>query len=163
GPVAVVAAERSVSILRDLGDQRQLAHALRALSNAYRMVGDSVSDDLALAESAELARAAGDVYSEAGALVVRGSIGFGRGDNEAALELSMAAVDLATAHSLREPASAAYHTCGIAHFSMGNLDAAETSFKASLLTYRDGILPSMALFPLDGLAAVAAQRGDYLR
>jgi predicted ATPase len=163
GAVAVAAAERSVSVLRELGDQRQLAHALRALSNAYRMVGDSVSDDRALAESAELAQAVGDVYSEAGALVVRGSIAYGRGDNEAALKLSTAAVELATAHSLREPASAAYHTCGIAHFSMGNFDAAETSFKASLLAYRDGIGPSMALFPLDGLAAVATQRSDYLR
>lgn len=163
GPAAVAAAERAVSILRKLDDRAQLAHTLRALSNAYRLVGDFLPADRALAESAELAQAVGDVYAAGAALVNRGSIAVERGDDEAALELGTAAVEFATANAFPAAAAAAHHDCGNAHLHLGNIDAAEASFKASLLAVEDRMAPYQVLYPVVSLAAVAARRGEVLR
>jgi predicted ATPase len=161
GAAALAAADRAVSVLRDVDDRRLLTHGLRTLSNAHYLLNDFASADLALAESAELARASGDVVAECYALVNRGALALGRGDNEAVLQLAAAATDLAAAHALVESAAVAHHNAGTAHFRLGDLERAEESFKASLLVYGGEIGPWRALFQVDSLAAVAARRSDF--
>jgi predicted ATPase len=163
GPVALAAAERGVSIFRDLDERRHLPRALRLLANGYLLLDDYESAGRALAESAELAQAVGDVNSEAGALVNRGALALAHGDDETAVELSSAAAEFAVAHSLPASAAVAHHNCGTAHFRNGRIDDAEASFKASLVAHGDGIGPLMALYPVDALAAVASRRGDFRR
>ena len=162
-PTAEAYGKESVVLLRELDDKRHLAWALRGLGELYVEQNEKERGDLLLKEAMTLFQEVGDKW---GILYMQMDSAF----NTAMYDEYSRAVTVikeyqSSAHELDDVASigGGKMALGIAEFFQGNVDVADKLFREGLtIIHPFGDLVLATRF-LEGLAAIAEKRGQFIR
>jgi predicted ATPase len=156
-------AERSVSLAREVGDERLLALTVRHLGNAAAGLGSFAEADASFRESIELSERLGDSVIEYRALHGLGELQRDHVDPNRARPLLRKATALARKHGDLSTATAAMHGLADAELLVGELEAAESGYREALSIGHELSFSRILVYCTGGLAAVAAASGDAER
>jgi len=156
---AILADER-LRLYRGLGDTRGIAEALNDLGIA---AVDEEKYERArefLEQSQEIAREAGDDWMLATCMLNLGDLALNQGDFEEAVVVSERAALFARRVRDQHGCSLAFLNAGLGLLHRGDLDEAQKRLAESLRLSRDHGFQGFVPAGLEGLAAIAASRGD---
>jgi predicted ATPase/DNA-binding XRE family transcriptional regulator len=160
---ATASFERGLALYRELGDARGLAWSIRGCAFA-RMLGDEVrAAERLLAQSLRICIENGDAWGRAWSYYALAFLRLAAGD----LERARPALEEALLHLRQQRIPfglfRALLALGHAVFVEGDIARAEALYREGLQLTRDTPVLTFITIGLDGLAAVAATRGQALR
>jgi predicted ATPase/DNA-binding XRE family transcriptional regulator len=149
---------RSLAVFRELEDVTGIARALIGLADVARDQGDSEQGMAFSQEGLARARECGDVLLTGYALHNMGVAAWQQGDHMQAKSLFAAA--LVSLDQRGEAGSEVLASMGLMSLDQRDLAGAKQAFTDSLRTGRTRSIPWLAATDLEGLAGVAADRGE---
>ena len=159
---ALADAEAALEVAREL-DDRFVANSLRKLGVCWQSLGELDRAEAMLEESARTARDAGDEPDLAAALANIGNIALEREEWERARIVSDEARAISERLGNQRTLVATTFNTGFALLQQGRSAEARPLFVQALLPAIDRAWNEGVIFPVEALAAVAAQHGDAAR
>lgn len=153
----------SLSIYRQMGEERQVAVVLRGLGEIAQDEGDPSSARLYYEQSLELCRSLGDFKGMSIALSHLAILAFLQGDYEQAAMLCIETLAIGRERGSRRTTAVALTTLGFAAWGKGELGFAEAQFEEALALQAELTDQMVAQYSLMGFALVASARGQYAR
>ena len=153
-------ADSSVAVAREVGDSELIAHALRGAGVVYHAVGEldvaahMYEEALSQLKGSNNERLAIEVKNQLGVLTTE------RGKYREGLEILVDCLAYSRSQS-DEPSTARFlESLANAQFGLGDVDAAASSWRESLATFRELNDAFGTIWCIGGLSLVAAARGD---
>jgi predicted ATPase/DNA-binding CsgD family transcriptional regulator len=148
---------------RSIDDRAGLAHSLMRLGRVRLDAGRAAPARDALERSAELARAVGDEVLAGECLTLLGQVALVEGGADEADRLLRESVRVLARTGDVHREAVALQALGRLHLQQARVDEAEAALIRSLRDLREFALTRPTVPMLEGLAAVAADRGDHGR
>jgi non-specific serine/threonine protein kinase len=155
--------KESVALLRELGDKRNLAWALRGLGEVYRWAGERERSKPFLTEAMALFQEVGDKRGILHLLIGSGIAAIANDEYQHGMALINEHQTLAYELDDMGEMGIGVVYLGIAEFLQGNFDESETLFREGLARVRPYGDVDRYTDCLEGLAATADRRGQSVR